>query len=81
MPQVVRSDSPGTEEDIVVDSSKLAWETDRDLLFGDTEPANHNSLPAQRGGRAMQVRLNQDEFLMTWMRVAAHPSALFTLCC
>lgn len=64
----------------MVDSSELAWETDRESFFGDTEAVNHNSLPALRGGRAVQVRLNQDEFLMTWMRFSAHPSTLFRLC-
>lgn len=72
--QVVRAESPGVDEEIIVDSSKLAWSTDRDSYFGNTEPVNHNILPAQRGGRALEVSLNQDELFMTWMRVAAHPS-------
>eukprot|EP00892_Ulva_mutabilis_P006053 jgi/Ulvmu1/381/UM001_0388.1 len=72
--RVVRSDSNGTEEAIQVDSTDLAWDSDRETFFGDVDPANHNTEPALRGGRAMELQLNRDELFMTWMRVSAHPN-------
>jgi len=72
--QVVRSGNPGSVEEVQVDSSNLAWEADRRVLFGDIDPANHNTEPHLRGGRGLEMKLNQDEFFMTWMRISAHPS-------
>lgn len=73
--QAVRQDQTELMETIVVDSDELAWSTDRDSLFGNVEPLNHNTLPAFRGGKEMLLNVSQDEHFMVWMRPAAHSGA------
>eukprot|EP00892_Ulva_mutabilis_P006042 jgi/Ulvmu1/380/UM001_0387.1 len=70
--KAVREDQTALIESIVVDSDRLAWSTDRQDLFGNYEPVNHNSIPAFRGGKEMLLNVSQDEQFMVWMRPAAH---------
>lgn len=65
-------------ETIVVDDDELAWRSDRETLFGNFEPLNHNSIPAFRGGKELLLNVSRDEHFMVWMRLAAHAGATAT---
>lgn len=62
-------------ETIVVDDDELAWKSDRETLFGNFEPLNHNTIPAFRGGKELLLNISKDEHFMVWMRPAAHGGA------
>lgn len=70
--QAVRQDQTTLMDSIIVDSTKLAWKTDRETLFGNYAPVNHNTIPALRGGKEMTLNVSKDEHFMVWMRPAAH---------
>lgn len=70
--QVVRQNQVTLMDSISVDSSKLAWKTDRETLFGNYDAVNHNTIPAFRGGQEMGLNVSEDEHFMVWMRPAAH---------
>lgn len=58
---------------LLAQQSNIAWQYDRDHLYGDFTPYNFNVFPDKRGGNTSDVEINDNQHLMVWLRPAAQP--------
>lgn len=66
----------GAPVELPIDSSAIAWSSDRKHLYGDVVSENFNTVPALRGGGALDdTPLNQAQHWMVWQRVSASSRA------
>ncbi|KAL6781100.1 hypothetical protein ACKKBG_A09825 [Auxenochlorella protothecoides x Auxenochlorella symbiontica] len=61
--------------ELPINSSDIAWASDREHLYGPVNAENFNTVPALRGGRGVFAPLNQDQHWMVWQRPAAQAQA------
>ncbi|KAK9902257.1 hypothetical protein WJX75_009793 [Coccomyxa subellipsoidea] len=63
----------GVPVPLELDQTNIAWQYDRNHLYGDYAPYNFNNIPDKRGGNTSDVDMNENQHLMVWLRPAAQP--------
>lgn len=51
-----------------IDESEIAWNADKEHLYGNVTASNYNSDPALRGGNTSTLPLNENQHWMVWQR-------------